>query len=271
MTMVSIKRIAAIVFVATLAAGVASEVTYAATATSSGARACETGAGVLELLKGNGTCPAGSSPAVLGAQGPAGPAGTTIMSGQVPPRTTMGVTGDYYIDAATHVIYGPAARYCPPYPCATRWGKGTSLVGPPGPANTESGTAYQADGSSEIPSGRQSNLVILPIPVAGYYAVMAYAEVRHNGNDNTDWTCTLVGKESNGEVQNYTGADASLGGGTDGLNGEETAIPLVAGVELGAGERLVVECYEDEAHKGDFGSATILAIQMSSISGAFNP
>ena len=89
------------------------------------------------------------------AQGPARPAGTTILSGQVPPGIAEGVGGDYYIDNATHFLYGPAARHCPPYPCRTLWGKGISLVGPAGPASTSpaGGTAYQVTGFANMPSG----------------------------------------------------------------------------------------------------------------------
>ena len=75
MTMVRLKHLAAVAVVALFAAGVASGATYAATSGAAGAKACVTSSGVLELLKGNGTCPAGSAPAVLRPRGrPARPA-----------------------------------------------------------------------------------------------------------------------------------------------------------------------------------------------------
>jgi hypothetical protein len=264
------KHIAAVTLVALLAAGVASGATYAATAGGAGAKACVTSSGVLELLKGNGTCPAGSGPAVLGAQGPAGPAGTTILSGQVPPGIGRGTAGDYYIDTATYFLYGPAVRDCSPYPCRTLWGKGISLVGPAGPASTSpaGGTAYQATGFANMPSGNTTVIDTLPLATAGYYSVTATVSVHHDGSDDTDWSCSLLGAEPNGESQNYTESDASLQGNRA---ASSLTIPLVAGVEVVAGEKLEVYCLESQAKKGDSAGADILATMMSSIAGAMNP
>ena len=269
--MVRLKHIAAVAVVALLVAGVASGVTYAANTGAAGAKACVTSSGVLELLKGNGTCPGGSGPAILGAQGPAGPAGTTILSGQIPPGIGVGLAGDYYLDTATHALYGPAVRDCSPYPCRTLWGKGISLVGPPGPAGTSpaGGTAYQATGFANLPSGNTTVIDTLPLATAGYYSVTATVGVHHNGNDSTAWACSLVGAEANGEYQNYTESDATLQG--DGATPASVTIPLVAGVEVAAGEKLEVSCIEFQAKKGDSAYADILATMMSSIGGAFNP
>jgi hypothetical protein len=268
--MVLRKHIAAFAVVALSAAGVASGATYAATAGAAGAKACVTSSGVLELLKGNGTCPAGSGPAVLGAQGPAGPAGTTILSGQVPPGIGRGLAGDYYIDTATHFLYGPAVRDCSPYPCRTLWGKGISLVGPAGPASTSpaGGTAYQATGFANLPNGSSTVIDTLPLSAAGYYSVTATVNAQHKGDDNTNWSCSLLGAEPNGQYQNYTESDASLQG--DGA-ASSVSIPLVAGVEVVAGEKLEVSCIEFQAKKGDSAGADILATMMSSIAGAMNP
>jgi hypothetical protein len=268
--MMSPKHIAAVAIAALFAAGVASGATYAATSSAAGAKACVTSSGVLELLKGNGTCPAGSGPAVLGAQGPAGPAGTTILSGHVPPGIGVGVAGDYYLDTATHFLYGPAARQCPPYPCRTLWGKGISLVGPAAPASASptGGMAYQATGNANMPNGGTTVLDTLPLSAAGYYAVTATVSAQHDGNDSTDWSCSLLGAEANGETQNYVESDASLQG--DGA-AASVSIPLVAGVEVSAGEKLEVSCIEFQAKKGDSAGAVIVATAMSSISGGFNP
>jgi hypothetical protein len=46
---------------------------------------------------------------------------------------------------------------------------------------------------------------------------------------------------------------------------------LVAGVEVVAGEKIVVSCSEDQAKKGDQAYAVILATKMSVIGGVFNP
>ena len=71
--MIHLKQIGAVAIVAIVAAGVASGATYAATTGTAGAKACVTSSGILKLVNGNGSCPSGSSPAVLGTQGPAGP------------------------------------------------------------------------------------------------------------------------------------------------------------------------------------------------------
>ena len=265
--MVRAKQMALGAIVAIIAAGVASGATYAATTAGTGAKACVTSGGALELLKGNGTCPSGSSPAVLGAQGPAG---ATILSGQVPPGIGRGVGGDYYIDTATHFLYGPAVRDCSPYPCRTLWGKGTSLVGPAGPAATAptGGTAFQSTGSAQMPNGNTTTIDTLALSAAGYYTVTVTVSAQHDGNDSTDWSCSLVGDEANGGTQNYVESDASLQG--DGA-ASTISIPLVAGVEVSAGEKLSVSCIEFQAKKGDSAGALILATKMSLISGVFNP
>ena len=79
----------------------------------------------------------------------------------------------------------------------------------------------------------------------------------------------IVGAEANGEYQNYTESDATLQG--DGATPASVTIPLVAGVEVVAGEKLEVSCIEFQAKKGDSAGADILATTMSSIAGAMNP
>lgn len=77
------------------------------------------------------TGPAGAQ-GPQGPQGPAGPAGaagangSTVLSGTGAPSDTTGNNGDFYIDTAAAVLYGPKANGAWP---AT----GTSLVGPQGP------------------------------------------------------------------------------------------------------------------------------------------
>jgi hypothetical protein len=268
--MVRTKQIAVVATVALFAAGIASGATFAATTGAEGAKACVTSGGALKLLMGNGSCPAGSSPAVLGAQGPSGPAGAGILSGAMPPARTIGAAGDYYIDTVTHFIYGPASHHCLPLPCSTGWGRGTSLVGPAGPANTSSveGSAYQSTGFADLPNGGTTVIASLALSTAGLYAVTATVHVEHSGNDSSHWVCSLLGAEPNGDGQNYVESDASIQG--DGASSDAT-LPLVAGVEVGAREKLEVSCVENQAQKGDDAGVEILATAMSSIEGAFNP
>ena len=61
-------------------------------------------------------------------KGPAGANGTngkTILNGTTTPASTIGTNGDFYLDTATHTLYGPKANGT--WPTA-----GTSLVGPQG-------------------------------------------------------------------------------------------------------------------------------------------
>ena len=68
--------------------------------------------------------PAGAT----GPQGLPGTAGKTILSGPVPPAASQGVDGDFYLDTAASVLYGPKGVLT-----AGAWPTpGTSLVGPAG-------------------------------------------------------------------------------------------------------------------------------------------
>jgi hypothetical protein len=52
--------------------------------------------------------------------------GAAILDGSGPPQNTQGQDGDFYLDTAAHVLYGPKA--------GGAWPAGVSLVGPAGPA-----------------------------------------------------------------------------------------------------------------------------------------
>ena len=60
-----------------------------------------------------------------GPQGSAGTNGTAVLNGTTAPTSTIGVNGDFYINTATNLLYGPKA--------GGAWSAGTSLVGPQGP------------------------------------------------------------------------------------------------------------------------------------------
>jgi len=57
--------------------------------------------------------------------GPAGPSGSSVLSGTGPPASSLGADGDFYIDTSVNSIYGPKA--------AGAWGSAVPLVGPQGP------------------------------------------------------------------------------------------------------------------------------------------
>jgi hypothetical protein len=63
----------------------------------------------------------------------------TLLNGRGAPRRRLGIVNDFYVDDATHGLYGPKR--------SSGWGRPTSLIGPAGPAG-KVGPA----GSSE-PSG----------------------------------------------------------------------------------------------------------------------
>jgi hypothetical protein len=63
-----------------------------------------------------------------GPPGPVGPTGAQLLNGTTAPTGATGANGDYYIDSATSVLYGPKA--------SGAWPGGISLIGaagPPGP------------------------------------------------------------------------------------------------------------------------------------------
>ena len=119
-----------------------------------------------------------------------------------------------------------------------------------------------------MPNGQSTDIATLPLVTAGYYTIAATVDAEHSGNDTTTWSCSLLGAEPDGTTQNYVESDASLQGNGAASN---VTLPLVAGVEVVAGEKIVVNCHEDQAKKGDQASAVILATKMSVIGGVFNP
>ncbi|SDS50341.1 hypothetical protein SAMN05216490_1271 [Mucilaginibacter mallensis] len=62
-----------------------------------------------------------------GATGAAGTPGSKTLSGVGAPATSLGSLGDYYLDDASYLLYGPKV--------SSGWGTPVSLQGPPGTAN----------------------------------------------------------------------------------------------------------------------------------------
>ena len=61
---------------------------------------------------------------IQGVAGPAGMDGKTILNGVAAPLSTQGVLGDFYLNIAGKILYGPKTSF--------GWGSGTSLIGPQG-------------------------------------------------------------------------------------------------------------------------------------------
>jgi len=78
---------------------------------------------------------------LAGPQGPAGANGHTILNGTGAPASGLGNDGDFYIDTAADVLYGPKSSGTWPTP-------GTSLAGPPGAPGTGATVAAEAAGAN---------------------------------------------------------------------------------------------------------------------------
>jgi len=79
-----------------------------------------------------------------GEKGIAGPDGSTILNGTVVPAATLGKDGDFYINTAASIFYGPKT--------ATGWGTGNSIKGATGTAGSKilNGTVTPAAGTGAI-------------------------------------------------------------------------------------------------------------------------
>jgi hypothetical protein len=88
----------------------------------------------------------------VGAAGPAGPAGAdgnTVLNGTGAPAVTVGHDGDFYIDTAGDVLYGPKSG-------GTWPANGVSLVGSPGSPGTGATVAPLVPGDANCPNGGAS-------------------------------------------------------------------------------------------------------------------
>ena len=82
--------------------------------------------------------------------GPPGPRGNSVLYGSGPPASATGVNGDFYIDTAASVIYGPKAAGVWP-------SSGTSLIGPPGPQGPPGIQGPPGNQGVQGPKGDQGN------------------------------------------------------------------------------------------------------------------
>jgi hypothetical protein len=84
-----------------------------------------------------------------GAEGPAGAAGNTVLNGTGAPTDSLGRDGDFYLDTAADVLYGPKAN-------STWPATGTSLAGqagPQGPKGDTGGTGPAGPAGPQGPAG----------------------------------------------------------------------------------------------------------------------
>jgi hypothetical protein len=97
-----------------------------------------------------------------GPQGPAGSNGHTVLNGTGTPSNSVGSDGDFYIDTAANVLYGPKAGGTWPSP-------GVSLIGPAGPGSGASASSLDelngapcrnGAGNTSVTYGDSGNVVI---------------------------------------------------------------------------------------------------------------
>jgi hypothetical protein len=85
---------------------------------------------------------------VAGTTGPTGPAGangSVIYSGNTTPPAATGAVGDFYLDLATGILYGPKT--------ASGWGSGFSLKGQTGAAGAAGNTIISGTGAPSATTG----------------------------------------------------------------------------------------------------------------------
>jgi len=84
---------------------------------------------------------------IPGPQGPKGDDGNTIITGNVPPTSGVGVDGDYYFDSNTDIMYGPKAGGV--------WPPGVPLTGAVGPQGPKGDKGDKGDTGAQGPQGIQ--------------------------------------------------------------------------------------------------------------------
>lgn len=195
--------------------------------------------------------------------GPAGTNGTTILSGATAPGPSIGLVGDYYLDTATHMLFGPATRSCSPLPCKTLWGQGTSLIGPagaPGPAGQTA--VYETDSPTVIlPNGNQETVVSQTIPATGDYSAVATLELSQSENTGASWECALNAANPGGSTVSLN--DRVLTAAGPGFAPNVASLTLQGVVSLAANGTISVNCEESAAGKNDTVNARLDTTQIS--------
>jgi hypothetical protein len=176
--------------------------------------------------------PAGPAGATgrAGATGPAGPAGadgSTVLNGTGAPADTVGHDGDFYLDTAADVLYGPKSG-------GTWPATGTSLIGTPGatgaqgpqgpqgpPGSAGSGLSAVTDLNGltcTTNGGADGTIAVQPAsPDTGQPNPGNLIALKCNVSP-TDANCT----HSDGEGQTYTGCNDLLGDPATGTGYNET-------------------------------------------------
>ena len=177
--------------------------------------------------KGDTGGPGPAGPA--GATGPAGPAGpagadgNTVLNGAGPPASTLGNNGDFYLDTAADVLYGPKTSGGWPV-------NGTSLAGPQGPQGPAGPQGPQGPpGSGGISSVTDFNGITCTTDGGAAGTVSA-----STASDNTvTLTCGALSTDANcthsdGVGLTYTDCNDLLGDPANGTGYNKTMADLAA-------------------------------------------
>ena len=122
-------------------------------------------------------------PGPPGAQGAAGTDGRTILSGVVPPVPGLGADGDFYIDTAASMLYGPKA--------AGAWPAGVDLEGAPGAPGADATIATVKDEGVALAARANLNFVGAGV-TASDDAGNAATVVTIPGGGGTGTICAVV-------------------------------------------------------------------------------
>jgi Collagen triple helix repeat (20 copies) len=180
------------------------------------------------------TGPAG----VAGPAGPAGADGSTVLNGTGPSADTVGHDGDFYLDTAAEVLYGPKAGGGWP-------ANGTSLTGvpgatgpagpqgPPGPAGSGGLSAVtDLNGlTCTTNGGADGTIAVQPASPAGGLPGSDNLIAMKCNASQSDANCI----HSNGEGQNYTDCNDLLGDPATGSGYNEIMAAGAAQVYPGGG------------------------------------
>jgi len=148
------------------------------------------------------TGPAGAQ----GIQGPNGINGSTLLNGIIAPSTLLGNDGDFYINTATNMIYGPKSFGI--------WPTGVSIVGPQGIQGLAGATGTQGIQGAQGIQGVAG--ATGPTGTNGTNGQSAYQAAVSNGFVGTEaqWLTSLQGAQG---IQGLTGPSGASG--TNGPNG----------------------------------------------------
>ena len=219
----------------------------------------DTAADVLYGPKAGGTWPTpgvnlAGTPGATGAAGPAGPAGpagatgpagpagangNTVLNGTGAPGSSVGNNGDFYIDTAADVLYGPKAGGTWPTP-------GLSLAGSTGPAGA-TGPAGTGATVTSLPSGNSN-------------CANGGAEIT-DGNNDTAYACTGATGPASLPRTSQVFKSANLT-----LNSSDTTAILVPGVsdavDYGAGNLIATADIDIESNSGSADSSFTVGCEL---------